>query len=435
MSGPSLPSLLVFADDWGRHPSSCQHLVRQLLGRYQVYWVNTIGMRPPQVDLATIRRGGEKLRQWFSRTRNAERGTRNAEQRSELWHGLPTVPLAPTEGLPEANDGSTDSGRPSVSLGGTVGRPCHNSVPSSPHILNPRMWPWFTAPLDRRINRALLTRQLAPLLRTLNPSPIALTTIPVVADLVGTLPVRSWVYYCVDDFSVWPGLDSRPLRRMEADLVRKVDRVIAVSETLRDKLQGMGREAHLLTHGVDLDFWQHAAVAVPSLDGLERPLIVFWGVCDRRMDSEFLRQLAGDLVRGTIVLVGPEDDPDPALATLPRIVRLGSLPFAQLPAVAREAAVLVMPYADLPVTRAMQPLKLKEYLATGRPVVIRELPATRAWSDCADVVSTPQAFSEAVRLRLETDLPDAQRDARRRLASEGWDEKARHLAADPGTHA
>ena len=37
------------------------------------------------------------------------------------------------------------------------------------------------------------------------------------------------------------------------------------------------------------------------------------------------------------------------------------------PALAREAAVLIMPYADLPVTRAMQPLKLKEYLATDRP--------------------------------------------------------------------
>jgi hypothetical protein len=36
-----------------------------------------------------------------------------------------------------------------------------------------------------------------------------------------------------------------------------------------------------------------------------------------------------------------------------------------------------MPYADLAATRAMQPLKLKEYLATGRPVVVRDLPATR----------------------------------------------------------
>jgi len=376
----SLPTLLVFADDWGRHPSSCQHLIRQLLGRYQVWWVNTIGMRPPRFNGATIRRGLEKVRQWL-------------------------------RGRPQAR---TDSG----------------PATEGPRVLNPRMWPWFTAPLDRRINRALLLRQLSKPLRSLDTPAIALTTIPIVADLMGELPVRRWVYYCVDDFGEWPGLDSRPLRLMERALIQKADAIVAVSETLRRKLRRREREAHLLTHGVDLAFWQSPSAAPPPafLDGLERPLIVFWGVLDRRMDIVFLQKLANDLTKGTIVLAGPEDDPLPELAALRRIVRLGSLPFATLPLLAREAAVLVMPYADLPVTRAIQPLKLKEYLATGRPVVVRDLPATHDWGDCADVVTTPESFSELVRLRVQTGLPDSQRSARSsRLASEGWSEKALQL--------
>jgi len=52
------------------------------------------------------------------------------------------------------------------------------------------------------------------------------------------------------------------------------------------------------------------------------------------------------------------------------------------------ADVIIMPYADRPVTRAMQPLKLKEYLATGKPVVVRNLPATRGWTDCLDLADT-----------------------------------------------
>ena len=56
--------LLVFADDWGRHPSSCQHLVRRLRGDYRVLWVNTIGTRSPKADGFTLRRGFEKLNQW-----------------------------------------------------------------------------------------------------------------------------------------------------------------------------------------------------------------------------------------------------------------------------------------------------------------------------------------------------------------------------------
>jgi hypothetical protein len=86
-----------------------------------------------------------------------------------------------------------------------------------------------------------------------------------------------------------------------------------------------------------------------------------------------------------------------------------------------------MPYADLPVTRAMQPLKLKEYLATGRPVVVRDLPATRAWADALDLAGTPEAFSRAVRERLVTGLPAPQRQARVRLAEESWAAKARAL--------
>ena len=138
----SLPSLLVFADDWGRHPSSCQHLIRQLLGRYEVFWVNTIGMRRPRFDLATFRRAGEKLRHWLHR------------------------------------------------------RPAEARPPSGcePHVLSPRMWPWFSTTLDRRINRFLLARQLGPLARSLTPPPVVLTTIPIVADLVGALAVRRWVY-------------------------------------------------------------------------------------------------------------------------------------------------------------------------------------------------------------------------------------------------
>jgi glycosyltransferase involved in cell wall biosynthesis len=258
--------------------------------------------------------------------------------------------------------------------------------------------------------------------------PVAVTTLPIVADVVGTLPVRRWVYYCVDDFSEWPGLDSEPLRRMEEELVPRMDVVVAVSETLRAKLIRDGKVPHLLTHGVDLDFWAAAARPGPVLaavGGLERPLVVFWGVLDRRMDVPLVRRLSADLTSGTIVLVGPDVDPDPALFQLPRVVRLQPQPFEDLPALAREAAVLVMPYADLPVTRAIQPLKLKEYLATGKPAVVRDLPAVREWADCLDAVKTPEEFSQLVRKRLAEGLPEEQHVARQRLDREGWAEKAR----------
>src|SRR5262245_30422874 len=59
---------LVFSDDWGRHPTSCQHLIRYALPSQPVTWVNLIGTRRPKLDRATIRRGFEKVGQWVRPT-------------------------------------------------------------------------------------------------------------------------------------------------------------------------------------------------------------------------------------------------------------------------------------------------------------------------------------------------------------------------------
>lgn len=366
-------SLLVFSDDWGRHPSSCQHLVQCLLPRYEVHWVNTIGTRKPSLSLATLSRGLEKLRHWTRRGAG---------------------PVAP----------------PNL------------------HIHNPRMWPSFSG-FGRKLNRELLVRQLAPLVRRLPAPVIALTTLPLVADLVGLLPVARWVYYCVDDFSVWPGLDQITLREMERRLVERADALIAVSETLQRQLEEQGRRVHLLTHGVDTSFWLASGPrqAAPELADCERPLALFWGCIDRRMDVSFMQRLAHDMTSGTIVLVGPEDNPEPALWQNKRLHKVGAVALERLPNLARDADVLIMPYADLPVTRAIQPLKLKEYLATGKPVVVRDLPATRPWSDCLDVSNSAESFSALVRRRMVEGVPAEQRCARNRLVSESWPAKARAL--------
>jgi glycosyltransferase involved in cell wall biosynthesis len=372
---PAAPPLVVFADDWGRHPSGIQHLVRRLLPGRQVLWVNTIGTRRPRLDRHTLRRGLEKLRHWGA--------------------------LAPAP-----------TGHPNLA------------------VLNPVMWPSFSPPWARRLNRSLLTCQLVPAVRRLPALPVVVSKTAIVADLVGRLPARRWVYYCVDDSSQWPGLDQQTLRRMEEELVPRTDVLLAASEPLRERLARMGGPTpHLLTHGFDPDLWDSPDPAEPEvLAGLPRPLVVFWGLIDRRLDVAWLSRLAGELTEGTIVLLGPESAPDPALSGLPRTVLRPAVPFALLPGVARAAAVLVMPYADLPVTRAMQPLKLKEYLASGKPVVARDLPSTRAWADCLDLPASAVEFAQAVRRRLAEGLPPGQRAARGRLAGETWAQKAEQFA-------
>lgn len=375
-------SLVVFSDDWGRHPSSCQHLVKQLLPSYRVLWVNTIGTRAPRMDMATLRRVREKVRQWS---------------------------------MSEPRPDDTDA----VDL--------HHNL----RVVNPRMWPWFSKSYDRRLNSFLLNRQLAPLVAAL-PKPVtAITTLPITADLCGQLPISKWLYYCVDDFGEWPGLDGDTLRLMDVQMIRGADEIVAVSQTLQRFIASQGRQSRLLTHGVDLNHWEDVLPKTnqppPIPKDLQGPLVVFWGVVDQRLNIDMLIALSQRMQQGNIVLVGPQQDPDERLKNLPNVHLIGPRPFKALPQIADQADVLVMPYADLPVTRAMQPLKMKEYLATGKPVVVSRLPAVEEWHDCLDICRTPEDFAATVLQRIANDVPTDQYIARQRLQDESWKSKAAEL--------
>lgn len=381
------PRLVVFSDDWGRHPSSSQHLVTCLLDRLPTLWVNTIGTRPPGISLDDIGKVAGKLKQWLSPARQDDH------------------------------------------------------LPDNLTVVSPKMWPGFRRGWQRRFNGNRIAREVNRALGG-GRADFAVTTLPITADLVGRINVDRWMYYCVDDFSVWPGLDGGVMRDMEQQLVERVDQAVAVSPHLADHLAKLGKEAMLLTHGIDLDLWV-TQTPKPSQSETEaqKPvnaslpdwwprdsgsIVLFWGLIDRRLDCAWCQGLLerNDL---SLVLVGPEQNPDPALNRLARLVRPGPVDMRQLPALAAAADVLVMPYQDLPVTRAMQPLKFKEYLATGKPVVARNLPAARPWQDAADLVDTRKDFVERVMERTGLPLPQGQAQARKRLANESWANKAQQL--------
>lgn len=370
---------LVFSDDWGRHPSSCQYLIQHLLDRVDVTWVNTIGMRPPRLDRATLDRVVGKI------------------------HG-------------------TVSPKPRRAVG--------NPAPREPRVVSPWMWPWFKRAWDRSCNRWLLRKQLVDILSRGSRPSLAITTIPIVADLMDELPVDRWVYYCVDDFSLWPGLDQTAMAAMEDRVVRRADLLIAASDSLKDRLATMGRKAELCTHGVDMATWQSSSL--PRFDWpapIQGPVALFWGVVDRRLDTTFLIHLAKKMPHLAIVLIGPTQQPDPTIKKLPNVHFLAPAPTCDLSAMAQASDCLIMPYVETSLTQAMQPLKLKEYLASGRPAVVRRLPSTEPWADACDVVGTAEDFVVAVQRCLQNGVTGEQRVARRALQSESWDCKAQDFHA------
>ena len=162
---------------------------------------------------------------------------------------------------------------------------------------------------------------------------------------------------------------------------------------------------------------------------LPRPIFLFWGLLDERLDLEFLEQLAKDIPNATILMAGPSASSE-VVARLEKIHGLkclGNIPYEKLPLLASEADVLLMPYLKNESTEQIQPLKMTEYLASGKPAVVRDLRAAQIWKDALDIAETPIAFSKLARLRAETGLPENQRTARNRLKKESWEQKAAYF--------
>lgn len=378
-------TFIVFADDWGRHPSSCQHLFKHLVKSYTTIWVNTIGMRQPGFDMVTLRRGLEKIGQWF-------------------------VPR------------------------GRKRRPPHHNGPG-PIVINPIMWPRITTRWERWLNRRLLTAQIGKAVRGCGFPRVVVTTIPIIAELVGALPVERWIYYCVDDFSNWPEMDRRTITTLEAILIQRADLLIAAGDILKNRLERFGRNVLLLEHGIDWELWRAPTddrpieADYPAFVNYERPWIVFWGSVNWQVDGAVVAKVATELEHGTVLFVGPITDCDGALKKMARVRLTGPLPYHVLPRLAREAAVLIMPYRTGPGVYESAPLKLLEYLATDKPVVVCDIPATRRWADALDIAHTPEEFAAHVRRRLKTGTPGEQLAARRRVSDEAWHSKAAQFAS------
>ncbi len=371
-------AFVVFSDDWGRHPSSCQHLFLRLAPANRVLWVNTIGTRLPALTRADLGRAAGKLRTW------------------------------------------------SRSPAGTAGRD------APVRVLEPIMTPFDRWRPGRRLNRWLLRRALRRAVRGEHlERPILVTTIPNAAGAVGVVGEHLAVYYCVDDFSEWPGADRRAMVEMERDLLKRVDLVIATSETLFEEKSALHPRVRLVRHGVDVDAFRAASGTVPpTLAALQRPLLGATGLVDARIDVDLVAQLARAMPEATFAFVGPRQLPEGPLDRLENVRFLPAVPYADVPATVHSFDVAVLPYVENRLTERINPLKLREYLATGVPIVATPLPEAARFRDVIELARRPEEWVAALRRALGEGRARAE-ERRARIAPETWEARAeefsRHL--------
>jgi teichuronic acid biosynthesis glycosyltransferase TuaH len=199
-------------------------------------------------------------------------------------------------------------------------------------------------------------------------------------------------------------------------------RVCAVSDGAMERIDPSG-PAVVIPNGIDPQEWSGPSAPAPDWAGkLGRPLLVYVGSLDQRIDVPALVALAGELPEATLLLVGPLLDP----SHLAPLRELGNVEFREplgrsaVAALIRSADVGLIPHVSSPLTRAMSPLKLYEYLAGGLPVVAADLPPVRGVSAGVQLVGPGGDYAPAVRTALrEGHAPEARREEF--IASNSWE--------------
>jgi glycosyltransferase involved in cell wall biosynthesis len=369
--------IVCFAKDWDGHPTSNTHVMRLLARRNRVLWLESVAMRAPRLA------SGRDLRRMAHRVAAAARGPRRVE--ADLWVASPLVlPL--------------------------------------PHSA------WAAA-----LNNRLLRRGVDRLRRRLGMERFQVWTfLPTAGEYAVALGGRPLVYYCVDDWAHSPDHDGTRVAEAEARLCRAADFVFATSRALAAEKRRWNPRTYHAPHGVAHAHFaralEPALPVAPEVMRLRPPVLAVVGLLDWRIDTGLLAALVDRRPDWTLALVGPPHADLGALARRPNVHLLGHVPYARLPAVLKGCAVGLVPFVVDEYTRHIDPVKLREYLSAGLPVVATDLPEVAAACASCRIVRGVDELLVAVEAALREGGPEERRRRSATMASETWEERVDALA-------
>ncbi len=301
-------------------------------------------------------------------------------------------------------------------------RPIHERMSQ----LTPLVIPGARDRRVRKLNERLVVSQIKRAVRTMRKpnQPVQLWTFaPDVDFLAGRFDEERLVYYCVDDFAAFEGFDADAINAAEARLASKADVVLATSKPLLKKCQRLHSNVHLVRHGVDYDHFASALdhrAQPEALQNIPRPIAGFVGLIDHWFDVPLVSEVATRMPDMSFVLIGDVRVDAGGLADLSNVHLLGRKPYAELPGYLASFDVGLIPFVRNQLTESVNPIKLREYLAAGLPVVSTDLPEVRRYDEFVSLTDAPDAFANACRSAIESNNDDARRKRSKAMAGESW---------------
>lgn len=300
--------------------------------------------------------------------------------------------------------------------------------------LTPLVIPGAHDAVMRRINQRLVVSQIKRGLAGMQKpgQPVQIWTFaPDVDFLSGQFNEERFVYYCVDDFAAFEGFDAEAISIAESRLMGHADVVLATSRPLFESRWFKHPNVHLVRHGVDHEHFASALddrLPLPeALREIPKPIAGFFGLIDHWFNVPLMTAVAQSSPDVSFVLIGDERVDVESLRNLPNVYLLGRQPYAELPAYCAHFDLGLIPFVRNQLTESVNPIKLREYLAAGLPVVSTDLPEVRRYAKWVSLADDAAAFAAGCRYELDRGSVEARRQRSDAVSRESWETVTQNL--------
>ncbi len=335
--------------------------------------------------------------------------------------------------------------RPTVQAGprAWIGSTFYNPMPNLWVYRTPNRYPISGRPPLGDVTFGLRKRHLQSVLARLGMAkPILWVFRYDLGEMIGHLDEKLTIYHAVDEYSAYvlPGgtqddeARRQRIRQREQAILQRADLVFVTSATLLASKRPYNENTFHVPNGVDYDHFATPPAQLPEdAASIPRPRIGYVGAINEKLDIDLLAAIARQRPEWHLMLVGPNlfkrPDALASLRELPNVHLLGGKDVTELPAYMHACDVCLMPYAHNAWTENINPLKLYEYLATGKPIVSTGIPAVRDFRDVVKIEDNVEAFIRAIQRALDEDDPDAVARRQAVAAQNTWDQRVATLSS------
>jgi len=300
-------------------------------------------------------------------------------------------------------------------------------------VVSPATLPFFASRTARRMNRQLLKSQIQRLARRGGlAKPILWIAIPTAAEMIGCFNESIVIYHVSDKYeanTMDHGTDPALIRRLHERAIDNADLILYSSRKLLAEATAGRDRSYLLEQAVDFDHWATVGSGdlevAPEVANIPQPRLGYFGAIEPWLvDQDLIKRASRERPDWNWIFIGNKSR-GLEIENLPNVHFLPAVAYDRLPNYAAGFDVCVLPWdTELAFTSYGSAIKVREYLATGKPVVISPLPEYETMSDVLRIARSGDDFLRLIDEALHeqgTEKSRARQDAVRRGT---WDARA-----------